>query len=161
MYKTFSKGANYHCFIWTEVQLSKISQTGWAPGSVGSDEQHLPQNKNKHTGQTKSFLSSPPIFSLLKKWSRSPSPPCPWRDFFYPHMVKYDDTQQFSFPGASVARRGKTTRRHYTKFNLIKLYSIFFFFIGFLCFFLIVEVIERETKSSLGPSCSFMKVFTH
>lgn len=33
--------------------MFKISKTGWAPGSVGSDEQHLPQSKR--TWQTKSF----------------------------------------------------------------------------------------------------------
>lgn len=51
---------------------------------------------------------------------------------FFPRLVKHDDG--FSIPGASAARGGNTTRRHYTKLNLFKLSTIFFFMFFFLFF---------------------------
>lgn len=164
MYNTFQK--EWIIIVSSEqrstILMLKISQTGWAPGSVRSDEQHLPQSKTnkKPTRQTKSFCLLLQSFHDGKKRAFFFLSTCFLWGIFFPRLVKCDDS--FSIPGASTARGGKTTRRHYTKLNLIKLYSFFFFLLfSFFSSFLIVEVIERETKSSLGPSCSFLKVFTH
>lgn len=123
--------------------MLKISQTGWAPGSVWSVEQHLTQSTK--TWRPKKLLSSPSIFS----WWKKPKELfflsihlCVLWGIFCPHIVKRDDS--FSIPGASAARVGKTTRRHYTKLNLFKLSTIFF--LPFFLFFVLNRGGNREEK---------------
>lgn len=80
---------------------------------------------------------------------------CP---LFFPRLEKRDDS--FSIPGASVARGRENDE---TTLHKTELFSSCrpFFSSFFSCFHLIVEVIERKKNSSLGPSCSFLKVLTH
>ena len=84
-------------------------------------------HKAKEHDKQKAFVISSGVF-LMENTKRAfffPSTCVLW-GIFFPRLVKHDD--RFSIPGASAVRGGKTTRRHYTKLNLLKLSTFFFFF---------------------------------